>query len=447
MTFSSQFAEGSAADLADRLRGPRGVVGVVGLGYVGLPVCLAFVAGGLRVIGFDVDSRRVERLAAGCCDIPHLDQAGFAAAVAGGLLTITADFTLLGQPDAVIICVPTPLGRHREPDLSHVEATASQIAQTLRAGQLVVLESTTYPGTCDEVMRPALESSGLALGVDFFLAFSPERVDPGNPCFTIANIPKLVGGVDPTSGALAELLYSRAFRQVLRVSSARVAEASKLTENVFRAVNIALVNELKMIYDGMGIDIWEVLDAASTKPFGFMRFDPGPGWGGHCIPLDPFYLSWKARETGHPSRFVELAGEINMEMPGYVINKLMAALIERRRPVCGARILLLGLAYKRDIADPRESPAFEILHRLIELGAEVLYHDPHIPETPTMRSWPDLPSLRSTPLSPCLLASTDAVVLITDHRSVDYDLVAAHAPLVIDTRGVLPRDSINLVRA
>ncbi|HEX6901220.1 MAG TPA: nucleotide sugar dehydrogenase [Thermoanaerobaculia bacterium] len=446
-TFSPQLTGGSAADLAGRLRGPRGLVGVVGLGYVGLPVCLAFVAGGLRVIGFDVDSRRVERLAASSCDIPHLDQADLAAAVAHGLLTITADFTRLAQPDAVIICVPTPLDRHREPDLSHVEATASQIARTLRAGQLVVLESTTYPGTCDEVMRPALEASGLTLGIDFFLAFSPERVDPGNHRFAIAEIPKLVGGVDPTSGALAELLYRRAFRHVVRVSSARVAEASKLTENVFRAVNIALVNELKMVYDGMGIDIWEVLDAASTKPFGFMRFDPGPGWGGHCIPLDPFYLSWKARETGCPSRFVDLAGEINREMPKYVISKLVAALNERHLPVRGARILLLGLAYKRDIADPRESPAFEILHRLIELGAEVLYHDPHIPEAPSMRSWPDLPPLRSTPLSPCLLSEIDAVVVVTDHRSVDYDLIAAHAPLVIDTRGVLPRNTKNLVRA
>ena len=447
MTLSAQLTEGPAADLAGRLRGPGGGLGVIGLGYVGLPVCLAFVAGGLRVIGFDIDCRRVERLAAGDCDIPHLDRASFAAAVADGLLTVTDDFSLLAQPDAVIICVPTPLDRHREPDLSHVENTARQIARTLRAGQLVVLESTTYPGTCDEVMRPVLESSGLVLGKDFFLAFSPERVDPGNPCFGIANIPKLVGGVDETSGALAELLYGRAFRQVVRVSSARVAEASKLAENVFRAVNIALVNELKMIYDGMGIDIWEVLDAASTKPFGFMRFDPGPGWGGHCIPLDPFYLAWKARETGHPSRFVELAGEINTRMPGYVVGKLMAALEERQRPVRGTRILLLGLAYKRDIADPRESPAFEILHRLIELGAEVLYHDPHIPEAPAMRSWPDLPALRSTPLSPGLLASIDAVVLITDHRNVDYDLVAAHAPLVIDTRGVLPRNGSNLVRA
>ncbi|HEY7216292.1 MAG TPA: nucleotide sugar dehydrogenase, partial [Thermoanaerobaculia bacterium] len=335
----------------------------------------------------------------------------------------------------------------REPDLSHVEATARQIAQTLRAGQLVVLESTTYPGTCDEVMRPVLESSGLACGTDFFLAFSPERADPGNQRFSIAEIPKLVGGVDETSGALAELLYRRAFRQVVRVSSARVAEAAKLTENVFRAVNIALVNELKMVYDGMGLDVWEVLDAAATKPFGFLRFDPGPGWGGHCIPLDPFYLSWKARETGHPSRFVELAGEINVEMPRYVIGKLAAALAQRRLTVCGARILLLGLAYKRDIADPRESPAFEILHRLIELGAEVLYHDPHIPEAPAMRSWPGLPPLRSTPLTPGLLASVGAVVLITDHRSVDYDLVAAHAPLVVDTRGILPRHIANLVRA
>lgn len=447
MTLSAQFTEGSASYLANRLRGTEGVVAVVGLGYVGLPVCLAFIAGGLRVIGFDIDRRRVERLSAGYCDIPHLDQASFGSAVADGLLSITADSAVLAQPDAIVICVPTPLGRHREPDLSHVETTARQIAQTLRVGQLVVLESTTYPGTCDEVIRPTLESSGLAFGVDFFLAFSPEREDPGNHQFSIAEIPKLVGGVDQTSGALAELLYGRAFQQVVRVSSARVAEASKLTENVFRAVNIALVNELKMVYDGMGIDIWEVLDAASTKPFGFMRFDPGPGWGGHCIPVDPFYLSWKAGQTGHPSRFVDLAGEINVEMPKYVISKLVAALNERRLAVCGTRILLLGLAYKRDIADPRESPAFEILHRLIELGADVLYHDPYIPEAPPMRSWPGLPPLRSTPLTPGLLESIDAVVLITDHRSVDYDLVASHAPLVVDTRGVLPQNTANLVRA
>ncbi len=449
MTSGGQLAAGpgAAAGLAERLRGDGGVVGVVGLGYVGLPVCLAFVAGGLRVIGFDIDCRRLERLSAGQCEPTHVDQASFGAAIAGGRLTITADAASLAEPDALVICVPTPLDDRREPDLSHVATAAHQVARTLRAGQLVVLESTSYPGTCDEVMRPTLEASGLTAGVDFFLAFSPERMDPGNQRFGIAHIPKLVGGVDPTSGALAELLYSRAFRQVVRVSSARVAEAAKLTENVFRAVNIALVNELKMVYDGMGIDIWEVLDAATTKPFGFMRFDPGPGLGGHCIPLDPFYLGWKARQTGHPSRFVDLAGEINVEMPRYVIGKLQAALGERGLHVSGTRILVLGLAYKRDIADARESPACEILHRLAELGAEVLYHDPHIPEAPAMRGWPDMPPLRSTPLTAGLLASVGAAVLITDHRGVDYDLVAAHARLVIDTRGVLPRSTPNLVRA
>ncbi len=447
MTRETGTAASAASELAGRLRGAEATVGVIGLGYVGLPVCLAFAAGGLRVVGFDVDHQRVARLATGKCDIAYLDQASLGAAVADGRLTITADPTLLAEPDALVICVPTPLGSHREPDLSHVEATARLLASTLRPGQLVVLESTTYPGTCDEVMRPLLEASGLACGSDFFLAFSPEREDPGNRRFRTAEIPKIVGGVDRVSGDLAELLYGRAFSRVVRVSSARVAEASKLTENIFRAVNIALVNELKIVFASMGIDVWDVLDAAATKPFGFMRFDPGPGWGGHCIPLDPFYLTWKARESGQTSRFVELAGEVNLEMPKYVLGRLVAALNERRRAVRGSRVLVLGLAYKRNVADPRESPAFEILHRLSQLGAEVHYHDPHIPVAPRMRSWPHLAPLRSTPLTAESLATFDAVVLVTDHGDVDYDLVAAHAQLIIDTRGVLPRETPNLVRA
>jgi UDP-N-acetyl-D-glucosamine dehydrogenase len=441
-----------SGDLAERLgsrlstRSAR--VGIVGLGYVGLPAALAFAARGFAVLGFDVDRAKVEALSRGRCYIRHLDAGEVAAAVASGRLEATDDFSRLGEPDAVIICVPTPLTPQREPDLSHVLATVRQLRKCLRAGQLVVLESTTYPGTTDELLQPELEASGLACGREFFLAFSPEREDPGNRRFASTAIPKVVGGVDPVSGDLAQLLYERGFgTSTVRVSGARTAEATKLTENIFRAVNIALVNELKVVYDRMGIDVWEVLDAAETKPFGFMRFNPGPGWGGHCIPLDPFYLSWKAREHGTAPKFIELAGEINVEMPGYVVGKLQAALNERGRAVKGAAVLILGIAYKRDVADPRESPAFEVIDRLLALGARVSYHDPHLPEAPPMRSWPDLPALRSVPLTEEVVAASDAVLLITDHSGVDYALVARAARLLVDTRGLFPRGTPNLVRA
>jgi UDP-N-acetyl-D-glucosamine dehydrogenase len=310
-----------------------------------------------------------------------------------------------------------------------------------------VLESTTYPGTTDELVRALLEETGLRCGEDFFLAFSPEREDPGNRSYGTATIPKVVGGVDQESGDLAQALYDRIVSRTVRVSSCRAAEATKLTENIFRAVNIALVNELKIVFDRMGIDIWEVLDAASTKPFGFMRFNPGPGWGGHCIPLDPFYLSWKAREYGVAPKFIELAGEVNVQMPRYVVEKLQGALNERGKPVRGSRVLVLGLAYKKDIDDPRESPAFELLHELGQLGAVLEYHDPHVPLAPRMRSWPSLPEMTSKSLTPELLARQDAVLIVTDHSQVDYDLVLRHAPLVVDTRGVYRGTHPRVVKA
>jgi len=347
----------------------------------------------------------------------------------------------------IVICVPTPLTATRDPDLSYVASTTEQIKKTLRAGQLVVLESTTYPGTTDELVRGILESSGLRSGRDFYLAFSPEREDPGNATYTTTTIPKVVGGCDADAGDLAEALYAQIIARVVRVSSAAAAEAAKITENVFRAVNIALANELKVVYERMGIDVWEVLDAASTKPFGFMRFNPGPGWGGHCIPLDPFYLSWKAREHGADTKFIELAGEINRSMPYYVIERLQAALNERRKSVNGSRILLLGMAYKKDIGDTRESPAYPIAQRLIELGARICYHDPFVAKLPDTRSWPGHPEFHSQPLTPQLIASQDAVVIVTDHSNVDYRSVQEHAHLVIDSRGVYRAPHPKVVKA
>ena len=437
-----------AADLAHRIEGHTAKVGVIGLGYVGLPVALTFTEAGFPVLGFDIDDSKVEALAAGRCYIRHLDPERLSAARASGRFEATASFERLGEPDVIVICVPTPLTPHREPDLGYLERTAEQISAALRPGQLVILESTTYPGTTGELLCRRLEQgSGLRCGEDFFLAYSPEREDPGNPDFRTADIPKVVGGVDEVSGNLTESFYGQAFARTVRVSSARAAEATKLMENIFRAVNIALVNELKVVYDRMDIDVWEVLDAAATKPFGFVRFTPGPGWGGHCIPVDPFYLSWKAREYGLTPRFIELAGQVNVEMPRFVVDKLVRALNERGKAVRGSRVLVLGLAYKRDIDDPRESPSFEILHLLLELGAEVSYHDPHVPAAPPMRSWPHLPPLRSTPLNAGTLAACDAVLVVTDHSAVDYPLVLRHAPLILDTRGIYRESHEHVVKA
>ncbi|HVN31943.1 MAG TPA: nucleotide sugar dehydrogenase [Thermoanaerobaculaceae bacterium] len=423
------------------------LVGIIGLGYVGLPLALAYVEKGFRVVGFDVDPEKVARLDRGEAYIKHIDKGRITAAAASGRLHSTSDFSRLGEPDAILICVPTPLTPQREPDMTYVVGSARQVKATLRRGQLVVLESTTYPGTTDTLLREIFEEGGFRCGMDFFLAFSPEREDPGNKNYGTTNTPKVVGGVDDVSGDVAQALYDQVVSQTVRVSSARAAEATKLTENIFRAVNIALVNELKIVYDRMGIDVWEVLDAAETKPFGFMRFNPGPGWGGHCIPLDPFYLSWKAREVGVPTKFIELAGEVNVNMPRYVVGKLQHALNERGRPVKGSRVLVLGVAYKKDIDDLRESPAFEIIELLEGLGSEVGYHDPHIPVIPRTRRHPDKAGLRSLPLGPEMLAAHDAVVIVTDHSLVDYEVVLRHAKLVVDTRGTLRRRAGNVVPA
>ena len=610
----------TASNLLSKITSHSAVVGIVGLGYVGLPLAIAFAEKGFPVLGFDVDGHKVDAIGRGESYIKHLDGGRLADVVKAGTLTATTDFDRLSEPDAVLICVPTPLTPQREPEMCFVEGTAGEIAQRLRPGQLVVLESTTYPGTTDELVRGILEKGDLRCGETFFLAFSPEREDPGNPNYGTTTIPKVIGGVDPVSGDLAEALYAQAIKRTVRVSSARTAEATKLTENIFRAVNIALVNELKIVYDRMGIDVWEVLDAAESKPFGFMRFNPGPGWGGHCltgdqwvrvrghglhglyrfeqlyrllrrdceavitrgglyletpglqtlavdpetckpgwfpvltlyrgafrgkgvrvmteggqtveatdqhpfleiqdhgletvparalragmrlpavcerredtarpgerigativletedttisghvysleverarsfttnggivvhncIPLDPFYLAWKAREHGLNTKFIELAGEVNIRMPHWVIEKLQLALNNHGKPVKGSKILVLGLAYKKDIDDPRESPAFELIDALLGLGADVSYHDPHIPEAPRMRSWPDLPPMTSQPLTAEMLATTDAVLIATNHSTVDYDLVATHAPLIIDTRGVYRQRRQNVVKA
>ncbi len=434
-------------ELKKRIEDRTAKVGIIGLGYVGLPLALAFAEQGFPVLGFDVDPAKVDALSKGDCYIRHLDAARVRAQTGAGRLEATYDFDRLPEADAILICVPTPLTPQREPELRYVRTTAEQIGRRLREGQLVILESTTYPGTTDELLLPRLEAKGLRCGEGFFLAYSPEREDPGNPKFSTTNTPKLVGGIDAISTDMAQALYESIVPTTVRMSSARAAEASKLLENIFRAVNIALVNELKVIYDRMGIDIWEVLDAAATKPFGFMRFDPGPGWGGHCIPLDPFYLSWKAREHGITTRFIELAGEVNVRMPEYVIDKLIGALNERGRAVKGTRILVLGLSYKRDIDDPRESPAFDVIDRLLRLGAVVSYHDPHVPVAPAMRSWPGLPAMESVALTPDCLESSDAVIVVTDHAAVDYELVARYAPLIVDTRGVYREASEKVVKA
>ncbi len=439
-------AADAVAQMIDRIDTRQAQVGIIGLGYVGLPLGLAFSEKGFRVLGFDVDESKVETLNAGRCYIEHLEASRVEQARAAGFAA-TSDFDRLADPDVLLICVPTPLDRHLEPNLRYVEATAEQIARRLRRHQLVILESTTYPGTTDELVQPILSRGGLVCGEDYFLAFSPEREDPGNLEFGTTGIPKVVGGVDAAATEVATAVYRDVFAAVVPVSTARTAEATKLMENIFRAVNIALVNEMKVVYEAMDIDVWEVLDAAATKPFGFMKFTPGPGWGGHCIPVDPFYLSWKAREYGLRARFIELAGEINVEMSRYVVAKLQEALNERGKPVRGSRLLIVGLAYKPDIADPRESPAFEIIDRLVQLGAEVAYHDPMIPKAPRMRTWPDLPAMSSVDLDAETLARQDAVLIVTNHSSVDYQRLLADAPLVIDTRGVLRQQADNLVRA
>jgi len=438
---------GHKEELLGKFKAHTGTVGVIGLGYVGLPLGLAFAEKGFLALGFDVDASKVSALMAGRCYIHHIADAKVKAAVDSGKFVASADFGRLAECDAIMICVPTPLTETRDPDLSYVESTGEEIAKRLRPGQLVILESTTYPGTTDELLREVLEKTGLMSGKDFYLAFSPEREDPGNAHYTTTTIPKVVGGCDRDAGDLAELLYAQVIGKVVRVSSAAAAEATKITENVFRAVNIALVNELKVVYERMGIDVWEVLDAAATKPFGFMRFSPGPGWGGHCIPLDPFYLSWKAREHGADTKFIELAGEINRCMPFYVCDRLQDALNARGKAVKGAAVMIVGMAYKKDVGDTRESQAFPIAQKLLSLGAELSYHDPFVSAVPETRSWPGHPELRSLALGADTLSKQDAVVIVTDHSNIDYALIAKHAKLIVDSRGVYREPRPNVVKA
>lgn len=425
--------------LIERLESRQGTVGIIGLGYVGLPLAATFAEGGFSVIGFDVDAVKIDALRAGRSYIRHVPAARLQpllrtqpAEPGAAAFFPTTDYSVLTRCDAILICVPTPLTENREPDLSFVVATTEAIARHLRRGQLVVLESTTYPGTTDEVVRPLLEAGGLHVGTDFHLAFSPEREDPNNPQFNTRTIPKLVGGCTPQCAKVAAALYGAVLERIVPVSSARVAEAAKLLENIYRSVNIALVNELKVLFDRMGLDVWEVIEAAATKPFGFTPFYPGPGLGGHCIPIDPFYLTWKARQYELATRFIELAGEVNHAMPAFVIEKLMDALNQRRRSLNGARVLVVGVAYKRDLDDTRESPALKIIDLLLRKGAEVAYHDPYVPMLKRSRHY-DF-NLRSVPLNPTELQRTDAVVIVTDHSGVDYKLIVGASPLVIDTR-------------
>ena len=434
-------------NLLKKIQKDEALVGIIGLGYVGLPLALAFTGNSFKVLGFDIDAKKVKALQKGDCYISHIDGKKVKQAVKSGKLSATSDFSRLGEPDAIIICVPTPLTPQRDPDMSYIIKTAGQIKDCLRPGQLIVLESTTYPGTTEELLKDILEETGFKCGRDFWLAFSPEREDPGNKSFSTATIPKIIGGVDEAGGDLAQALYEKVIHKTVRVSNARTAEAVKLTENIFRAVNIAMVNELKIIYEKMGIDIWEVLDAAATKPFGFMRFNPGPGWGGHCIPLDPFYLSWKARECGIETKFIELAGEINRNMPRYVINKLQHALNAHGKSVRDSKVMVIGLAYKKDINDDRESPAYKIMAGLMELGANVSYHDPYVPVIKRTRQWPDAPALKSRPLSAKTIAAKDAIMIITDHTAVDYKLIAKHARIIVDTRGIYRKPRHNVTKA
>lgn len=420
----------------DKLATKTLCVGVLGLGYVGLPLAQAFCRAGIRVIGLDVSDDKVSALTAGKSYIKHITDKSIGEMLSSGLFEATADMSRLDEPDAILICVPTPLDEHRGPDMSYVVSSTEMIGERLREGQMVVLESTTYPGTTNELMLPTLERlSGLKAGKDFALAYSPEREDPGNPKFETSTIPKVLGADSEDEAAAAYAIYSRIVPQVVKVSDLRTAEAVKLTENIFRAVNIALVNELKVVYSEMGIDVWEVIDAAATKPFGFMPFYPGPGLGGHCIPIDPFYLSWKAREYGLTTRFIELSGEINANMPGLVIRRMTEELSSRvGKAMRGARILVVGLAYKKNVDDMRESPSLELIGMLEARGAHVDFYDPYIPEVPYTRDHPEYAGRKSVEWSDAVLKSYDAALIATDHDNVDYRRLLELLPLVVDTR-------------
>lgn len=407
-------------------------VGIIGMGYVGLPLMRTFCGAGFHCLGFDIDREKVEKLNSGRSYIKHIPSELIAELIEAGKFEASADPRTLRECDAIIICVPTPLTKTRDPDLTFVENTAHLIGDNLQRGQLIILESTTYPGTTREVVQPIIESSGLKAGQDFFLAYSPEREDPGRTDHTTETIPKVVGADDPMSRKISSALYGAAVKRVVPVPGTDIAEAAKILENVYRCVNIAMINELKVLFDRMGIDVWEVVRAASTKPFGFQPFYPGPGLGGHCIPIDPFYLTWKARQYGMSTRFIELAGEINTSMPEYVIHRLAEALNEREKSIKGSKILVLGLAYKKNVDDIRESPSIELIEMLKKRGAKVDYNDPFVPKTPRQREH-DL-NMTSRKLTPAMLKSYDCVLISTDHSAYDYDMIVANARLVVDTR-------------
>lgn len=436
----------TAVNLENKIKNKKSIIGVIGMGYVGLPLVKTFLNKGFGVVGFDIDEKKVLMLNKGKSYIKHVTAEELKGFLNKKKFQATADFAALGRVDVIIICVPTPLDAHNNPDLSFVLKTTETISKNLRKGQLVILESTTYPGTTEEEVLPLLEAGGLKVGKDFFLAYSPERENPGDKVYTTEKIPKVVGGVTPECSRVAKALYDQIIKKTVPVSSPKVAEATKIMENVFRSVNIAMVNEMKMIFDRMGIDVWEVIQAASTKPFGFMPFFPGPGYGGHCIPVDPFYLAWKAKEVDQPTKFIELAGEINIFMPYYVVTKTIEALNENGKSIKGAKILILGLAYKEDIDDQRESPSLKIISLLKKHGAEVSYNDPYVPQASGYRDYPGL-VLESVELTGSILKASDAVVIVTAHSNYDFDWIAKNASLIIDTRNAIKKKMKNVVKA
>jgi UDP-N-acetyl-D-glucosamine dehydrogenase len=419
-------------ELLTKIKSREAKIGVVGLGYVGLPLLMEFVEQGFSTIGFDIDEKKTSKLNKGQSYIKHIEHDRVKKVIDSKLFEATTDFSRIKEVDCILICVPTPLTRHREPDISFIENTAETLSKYIRTGQLFVLESSTYPGTTEEVLKPILEKSGLKGDKDFWVAFSPEREDPNNPNYNTRTIPKVVGANTEEARELVSALYDQVIVQTVPVSSSQAAEATKLLENIFRSVNIALVNEMKMILDRMGIDVWEVINAAKTKPFGYMPFYPGPGLGGHCIPIDPFYLTWKAREYEINTRFIELAGEINTNMPFWVVQKVMEALNDHGKSLKGSRVLVLGAAYKKDIDDPRESPSFKLMEILLERGAEVDYNDPFVPELPSMRMY-DI-KRKSVDLTAENLSAYDCVLISTDHSAYDWKFIVDNARLVVDTR-------------
>ncbi|MHC4987657.1 MAG: nucleotide sugar dehydrogenase [Planctomycetota bacterium] len=418
--------------LQQKIGAKKAVVGILGLGYVGLPLAREFAMAGVKVLGFDIDDKKIKKLNSGKSILKTVSNASVKQMVASKKFSATTNMARMKSVDAVLICVPTPLTESREPDMQYVETSCWTISKYLQKGQLISLESTTYPGTTRELMKPILETSGLKAGTDFYLAYSPEREDPGNKNFTTKTIPKVVGGLTPVCKELAKKLYSFAIDTMVPVSSLEAAESAKIVENVYRCINIAMVNELKMVFDRMGIDVWEVIRAASTKPFGYQPFYPGPGLGGHCIPIDPFYLTWKARQYGMPTRFIELAGEINTDMPHYVVHKVMEALNSKKKSLNGSKVLVLGLAYKPDIDDVRESPSLELIELLKAAGAKVDYNDPYLPQTHKMREY-DL-KMKSVPLTAAKVKSYDCVLISTNHSDYDYKWIVKNAKLVVDTR-------------